>query len=81
VIGYFFGRENFARVYGYIALFLALQAPGYFMMGQSFDLFGSYNYAYLAFIVLLLAALALILTARRPRLEDLNRASQPRAFR
>jgi len=72
VIGYFFGRENFARAYGYIALFLTLQSPGYFMMGQSFDLFGSYNYAYLAFIVLLLAALILILTARRPRGEDLE---------
>lgn len=66
----FFGRENFAKVYGYIALFLVIQSVGYIMMGRSFDLSGSYNYAYLGFIIMYLVALVLILTARRPGLRD-----------
>ena len=66
----FFGRNNFAKAYGYIALFLAFQSSGYLMMGLSFDLFGSYNYAYLGFIVFYLIAMLLMLGARRPRVRD-----------
>jgi MFS transporter, OFA family, oxalate/formate antiporter len=64
----FFGRENFAKVYGYIALFLLLESSGYIMMGRSFDLFGSYNYAYIGFVIFYSIALVLILTAKRPNL-------------
>lgn len=63
----FFGRANFAKVYGYIALFLGFQFSGYLMMGRSFDVSGSYNYAYLVFIGFYALALGLILTARYPR--------------
>ena len=66
----FFGRENFAKVYGYIALFLLFESAGFIMMGQSFDLFGSYNYAYIGFVIFYTIALVLILTARRPRLQN-----------
>ena len=62
----FFGRNNFAKAYGYIALFLVFQSSGYLMMGGSFDLFGTYNYAYLGFIIFYLIALVLMLTARHP---------------
>jgi MFS family permease len=68
----FFGRENFAKAYGYITLFLALQGLGFFMMGKSFDLFGSYDYAYFAFIAFCFIALVLILTARRPKVQELE---------
>ena len=67
VVASFFGRENFPKVYGYISLFLLLQIGGYLLMGRSFDLFGSYNYAYLAFIIINTIALILILLAKRPR--------------
>jgi len=66
----FFGRENFAKVYGYIALFLLSESAGFIMMGQSFDLFGSYNYAYIGFVIFYAIALVLMLTARRPRLQN-----------
>jgi len=66
IVASFFGRENFAKVFGYISIFLALQGIGYIIMGRSFDLKGSYDYAYLAFIVLDMIALVLMLLAKKP---------------
>ena len=59
-----FGRSAFASVFRYLALFLALQALGYLMMGQAFRLTGSYDMAYLAFVFIDLAAAAMIWGAR-----------------
>ncbi len=64
VVAGFFGREHFPKVYGYIGLFLLLQSGGYLMMGQSFDLTHSYNYAYIGFIILDLVATILVLLGR-----------------
>jgi len=61
-----FGRESFASVARFLALFLFLQGAGYLIMGQSFDRTGSYNLAYAAFIVLDFTAAALMLSMKRP---------------
>lgn len=68
VVANFFGRDNFPKVYGYIAIFLLLQIGGYLLMGRSFDILGSYNYAYIAFIVINSIAIILILFAKKPKL-------------
>jgi nitrate/nitrite transporter NarK len=61
-----YGRESFASVARFMALFLLLQAVGYLLMGQSYDRTGSYNTAYTVFILLDIAAAGLILWVRRP---------------
>ena len=61
-----YGRESFASVARFMALFLLLQAAGYLLMGQSHDRTGSYNTAYAVFILLDIVAAGLILSVRRP---------------
>jgi len=68
LIAELFGRESFAPVTRFLALFLFLQGAGYLMMGQSFDRTGSYNLAYSAFILLDIMAALLILSVKRPLL-------------
>ena len=48
-----FGREKFPSVYKIMALFTLLKALGYSLMGISFDLFDSYDFAYIAMIAAL----------------------------
>jgi len=66
IVGHLFGRESFASVLRFLALFLVLQVGGYLMAGLSYDHTGSYNPAYAAFIGLDAAAAALILSVKRP---------------
>ena len=66
VIASFFGRNSFASVARFLALFFLLQMLGYPIAGASFDLTGSYNTAYLFFIVLNFIAAALILSIKFP---------------
>ncbi len=63
----FFGRTHFTRVYRMLVLFLSLQGVGYLIMGQSFALTGSYDLAYLVFLVLDLIAAGLLATIRPAR--------------
>jgi sugar phosphate permease len=59
-----FGGHNFWRVYRLLVLFLALQGLGYLIMGQSFALTGSYDLAFVCFIILDLLACLLALRLR-----------------
>jgi OFA family oxalate/formate antiporter-like MFS transporter len=68
MVAHFFGRESFARVAKYLALLVVLQGLGPYAMGRSMDLTASYNGAYYFFIAVNLAAAALIISTRRPRL-------------
>ncbi len=61
-----FGRDSFAQVARFLSLLLFLNGAGYLVMGQSFDRTGSYDFAYGFFVVLDLAAAALILSVKRP---------------
>ncbi|HUT55864.1 MAG TPA: MFS transporter [bacterium] len=74
MVAHFFGRESFARVAKYLALLIVLQGLGPWAMGRSFDLTHSYNGAYYFFIAVNLAAAALIISTRRPRLREDTRA-------
>jgi len=70
LIGYlqsrYFGLRAFGQVYGYLfAIFTVGAALGPFLMGATFDMFGSYRPTLMAFFVVLLgAALAML---RMPR--------------
>jgi len=60
IVATLFGRRNFASVLRYISIFLILQMFGYLIAGQSFDTTGSYDTAYLIFILFdIIAALLL----------------------
>lgn len=60
-----FGRQSFPAVSRYITLFLILEISGFIIAGQSFDRTGSYDIAYIVFIVLNLIALFLIATMKK----------------
>lgn len=66
IIADLFGRESFAPVLRFAAIFLILQLLGYLIAGRSYDLTGSYNTAYAVFIGLDVVAVALVMTADRP---------------
>ena len=66
IVADLFGRESFAAVFRYIALFLILQITGFIIAGQSYDRTGSYNLAYIIFAVLGVIAVFLILSVKRP---------------
>ena len=59
-----FGRASFWRVYRLAVFFLSLQGLGYLVMGQSFALTGSYDAAFICFIVL--DVIACMLALRLP---------------
>lgn len=61
-----FGRGHFTRVYRMLVLFLALQGLGYLVMGQSFARTGSYDQAYLVFLLLDLIAAGLVASIPHP---------------
>jgi len=66
IIAHLFGRESFAHVGRFLGLFLILQMPGYLVASLSYDLTGSYNFAYGIFIILGLFAALLIFSVKPP---------------
>jgi len=66
IIADLFGRRSFPSVIRFVSMFLILQLLGYILAGQSFDRTGSYDSAYILFIVLDLLAAILFLTLKRP---------------
>jgi MFS family permease len=63
-----FGRNSFAAVYKYLFLFMALETIGFFIMGLSFDITGSYNTAFVFYIVTCAIAAGLVFSVKRPAL-------------
>jgi sugar phosphate permease len=62
----FFGRKSFPAVFRYLTIFNLFQLAGFIISGQSFDRLGSYDAAYIFFIVSNISAGLLILTAKHP---------------
>lgn len=57
IVAHLFSRESFPRVLRFVSIFLILQLAGYIIAGRSYDRLGSYDPAYVTFIVFdLLAA-------------------------
>ncbi len=61
-----FGRNSFAEVLKFVVLFLSIQYIGPVAMGFSFDRAGSYDPAYIFFILLAIVSAALVLSIKRP---------------
>jgi MFS family permease len=69
IVGEYFGRKNYATIRGYMQFFLipaTLVGPIY--AGLVFDITGSYQIAFISFIVSLLFGTVFIFLARRPKL-------------
>ncbi|OPL11628.1 MAG: hypothetical protein AVO39_04740 [delta proteobacterium MLS_D] len=66
IVADLFGRESFPAVFRVISLFFIVELAGFVIAGQSYDRTGSYNLAYLIYIVLGAAAVCLMLTVKRP---------------
>lgn len=64
MVAHTFGREAFASVLRYTAMFLILELAGFIIAGRSFDLYGSYDPAYIIFIVLDILAACLFFSIR-----------------
>lgn len=64
IVAGIYGRKNFAGVLRYTSIFLVLQLFGYIIAGMSFDRTGSYDAAYMVFIVFDLCAALLLLSLR-----------------
>jgi hypothetical protein len=62
ITAHLFGRASFPQVFRFLLVFLLLQVAGCPLMGQSHALWGSHYPAYAAFVVLDLAAAALVWT-------------------
>ena len=71
-VAYLFGRKSFASVLRFMSLFLVLQLVGYIIAGKSYDLTGSYNWAYFIYIFLDIAGALLIYSVRRPVLDAVS---------
>ena len=61
-----FGRNSFAAVYKFLFLFMTLETIGFIIMGLSFDYTGSYNTAFIFYIVTCTIAAGLVFTVKRP---------------
>ncbi|MBN2397794.1 MAG: MFS transporter [Deltaproteobacteria bacterium] len=70
IVADLYGRESFPAVFRYISLIVIIEVSGFVIAGQSFDRTGSYDLAYIIFIVLALIAVYLIATAKRPRIDE-----------
>ncbi len=66
IVADLFGRKSFSSVYKYLVLFMVLEAVGFVIMGLSFDLTGSYDSAFLGYIVTCLIASGLVFSVWRP---------------
>lgn len=58
VTAHVFGRRSFSAVYSFLLLFVSLKSVGYYIVGYSHRTTGSYDMAYVFFIVMLGVALA-----------------------
>jgi hypothetical protein len=73
MVAHAFGREKFPSVYKVLALFSFFKALGYSLMGISFDLFGSYDFAYITMITALgvsILGMCIISEKRLDRIRD-----------
>ncbi len=69
VIADYFGREAYPTVARYIGVIVGIDLISYPIMGQSFDITGSYDTAYLIFIALNLVAVFLAATLKKQTVE------------
>jgi len=70
IVADLYGRESFPAVFRYVSLIIIIEISGFVIAGQSFDRTGSYDLAYIIFVILNLIAVSLILTMKRPRGKD-----------
>ena len=73
LIAHIYGPDRFLSVYRYAYLFVLIQTFGYWVMGFSFDAFGSYQPAYLFFLAALCVAFALFCCLRAAEREPVCR--------
>jgi MFS transporter, OFA family, oxalate/formate antiporter len=73
IVADIYGRKNFAGVLRYTSLFLMLQLFGYLIAGISFDRTGSYDAAYLIFVVFNIGAALLLISLKHNRNSPLSR--------
>lgn len=71
IIAEYFGRNSYASVARFIGILMGINVTGYLVMGKSYDITGSYNAAYTAFIIIDFIALCLLLSVKKP--EETNR--------
>lgn len=70
IIADLFGRISFPAVARFISVFFVLELVGFKIAGKSFVYTGSYDTAYIIFIILGILAFFLILSVQRPIIED-----------
>ena len=70
IVADLYGRESFPAVFRYVSLIIIIEISGFVIVGQSFDRTGSYDLAYIIFILLDLIAVSLILTMKRPESDE-----------
>ena len=73
IVAGIYGRKNFAGVLRYTSIFLVLQLFGYIIAGMSFDRTGSYDAAYMVFIVFDFCAALLLVSLRYRKNRELVR--------
>jgi nitrate/nitrite transporter NarK len=61
-----FGRRSFAIVSGLMSPLLALRLAGTYLLGQCYDRYGSYDRAYLFFMIAYFLAAGVIISLRKP---------------
>ena len=81
IVAELFGRAAFARVFKYAYLFLVLEVPGFLIMGQSFDLTGSYDAALGFYMITSTVAALLVFSIKSPAAAppEILAAEQPAA--
>lgn len=65
VIAHFYGRTAYPYVARFLSLFFALEIIGYPILGQSYDRFGSYDFAYGFFVFLNVIAGILVINVKK----------------
>lgn len=70
IIADMFGRISFPAVGRFISVFFVFELIGFIIAGQSFDRTGSYDTAYIIYILLDVIAFLLILSLKRPIIEE-----------
>ena len=70
IIADFFGRISFPAVARFISVFFVFELAGFIIAGQSFDRTGSYDSAYIIFLILDIIAFFLILSVKRPIIDS-----------
>jgi len=70
IIADLFGRISFPAVARFLSIFFVLELMGFVIAGQSYDQTGSYDTAYIIFLALNVIAFFLILSVKRPIMEN-----------